>query len=48
MSRFVGICAAVVLLVSGPGYLLSRIQDGTADLCWSPDHEWPVPCDDED
>ena len=24
-----------------------RIQDGAADVCWSPDYEWPVPCDDE-
>jgi hypothetical protein len=48
MLRFVGICAAAFVLALGPVPLLARIQDGSADVCWEPDLEWPVPCDDED
>jgi hypothetical protein len=48
MSRFVCLSAAVVILVCGVGSLQARIQDGSADVCWEPDHEWPVPCDDEE
>ena len=48
MVRFLCLCVAAAQLVAGPAPLLARIQDGSADLCWTPDHEWPVPCDDED
>lgn len=52
MPRFVYMCVATVLQVSllampGPP-VYGRIQDGSADVCWSPDSEWPVPCNDED
>jgi hypothetical protein len=47
MSRFVGIYMAAFMLAFGPVPLPARVQDESSDLCWSPDHEWPVPCDDE-
>jgi hypothetical protein len=51
MMRVVYICALVLVLggppIAGPDTAF-RIQDGDADLCWSPDYEWPVPCDDEE
>lgn len=46
MLRLLRLCAAMALLAAGSSTLLARIQDGSADLCWSPDNEWPVPCDD--
>ncbi len=48
MWRFVCLSAAFVILVWGVDPLAARIQDGSADVCWEPDHEWPVPCEDED
>lgn len=52
MSRYVRLYAAGFLLVAfsagAQPPTVARIQDGSADVCWSPDIEWPVPCDDED
>jgi hypothetical protein len=41
---------AVVLAPAGAGAggaLPGRIQDGSADVCWATDVEFPVPCDEE-
>jgi hypothetical protein len=27
--------------------LIGRIQDGSADVCWATDAEFPVPCDED-
>lgn len=48
MLRLVRICAALIFLASGAVPVPARIQDGSADVCWEPDYEWPVPCDDEE
>jgi hypothetical protein len=26
----------------------ASLQDGSADVCWSPDAEFPVPCDEDE
>jgi len=36
-------CAVVA--VTAPPH---RIQDGSADVCWDPDMEFPVPCEDDE
>jgi hypothetical protein len=47
--RFAVLCVALALttaLAVSPAW--ARIQDGSADVCWSPDNEFPVPCNDDD
>ena len=47
--RFAMLCAVLALtglLAVSPA--LARIQDGSADVCWSPDNEFPVPCNDDE
>lgn len=52
MLRVIRICAAMALFagvavfVAWPAH--ARIQDGSADICWSPDNEFPVPCDEDE
>lgn len=44
------VVVAVVLAPAGAGAggaLPGRIQDGSADVCWATDVEFPVPCDEE-
>lgn len=33
-------------VLSRDGAVVATVQDG--DVCWDPDVEFPVPCDDED
>jgi hypothetical protein len=51
MSRIFSLCAVGILMAAFPAVagssIIARIQDGSADVCWSPDNEWPVPCDEE-
>jgi hypothetical protein len=44
--------AIAVLVAMPPGAeagltLIGRIQDGSADVCWATDAEFPVPCDED-
>jgi hypothetical protein len=44
--------AIAVLVVAPLGaeaglILIGRIQDGSADVCWATDAEFPVPCDED-
>ncbi len=46
LSALFGTLAALSPLAAEAG-VMQRLQDGSADVCWSPDHEWPVPCNEE-
>ena len=42
-AKFLALLAAVLALAVPAG---ARVQEGS--LCWSPDIEFPVPCDEDD
>jgi hypothetical protein len=47
---FLLLVAALLALVPALGFALAPAKAGiqTPMLCWEPDIEYPVPCDDED
>lgn len=48
MRRVAAVMALLAGLLGLAGPAAAELPDGSADLCWVPDCEFPVPCDEDE